>query len=533
MIRDQLISALRTGLEVLGVSPVPDTIEIERPARREHGDWSSNVALSTAKRAGRNPRELAAELVTKLEEARLPHVEKIEIAGPGFVNFHLADTHLYELVREVVAQRRDFASSDVGSGTHINVEFVSANPTGPLHAGHARGAVVGDNIANLLEKTGHEVTREFYVNDRGVQMQYFADSLRARKAGQEPPEDGYHGQYIIDWATHLPDDVDALEWGYAHAKADQSEVLGRLGVEFERWSSERRIVDSGKVTDALDRLDASGHTFTEEGAKWLRTTEFGDDKDRVLVKSDGSYTYLTPDIGYHDDKFDRADQLINIWGADHHGYINRMKAAMSFLGHDPDDLEIIVTQLVKLVRNGEEVQLSKRTGDIIELRDIIDEIGPDATRFTYSLQSVDSRQTFDLALAASQGMDNPVYYVQMAHARLCGVQRNAAEAGIELQPVASVDLTQLTHERELELLRQLSELPDIVQIAAADRAPHRITTWLRDFAGSVHGFYHDCYVVGDGISPELTQARLALCDAAKVGLQVGLDLIGVTAPESM
>lgn len=534
MIRDQLVVALREALAGLGVDPIPERIELEQPARREHGDWSSNVALVSAKVAGRNPRELATEIADRINTSPPAHVLKVDVAGPGFVNFHLADSWLHDILGEVVGLGAErFARHTFGEGTRVNVEFVSANPTGPLHAGHARGACYGDAIARLLEQCGYTVMREFYINDRGTQMTNYAASLAARRAGDEPPDDGYHGEYIVRWAAEMPADADPLEWGYARARADQADTLGRIGVEFDVWFSERSMIDSGAIDETITDLAAHGASYTADGATWLRSTDHGDDKDRVLIKTDGSYTYLLPDIAYHRDKFSRSDRLIDVWGADHHGYVPRMKSAVAALGHDADELEVAITQLVSLQRNGEEVRLSKRAGDIIELADIIDEIGPDATRFTYLLQSVDSTQNFDLAVAASAAMENPVFYVQMAHARLCSIQQRVAEAGIATAALADVELTLLEHERELEILRSLFTLPDTVALACRERAPHKITTWLRDHASAVHGFYHDCYVMGDGVSPELTQARLWLVEAARIGLATGLDLVGVHAPESM
>ncbi len=534
MIRDDLATAVSEALVALAVSPLPDRVNLERPGRREHGDWSSNVAMVTAKRAGRNPRELATELVDHLT-AHLPaHVTKVDLAGPGFVNFHLAPTWLHDVLTEVIQDGPErYAAPDIGQGETVNVEFVSANPTGPVHAGHARGAAHGDAVARLLSRTGHAVTREFYINDRGVQMQKFGASLSARKAGEEPPEGGYQGEYVTEWAQDLPDDVDPVVWGEDRALEDQREALGAFGVHFDVWYRELSLVASGAIEITLAELLERGVAFVEDGATWLRSTDYGDDKDRVLVKSDGEYTYLLPDIAYHRDKFSRASRLINVWGADHHGYVVRMKAAMASLGHDADALEVEIVQMVDLLKDGEPMKLSKRAGTVVELRDIVAEVGTDAARLTYLLQSIDSRQTVDLAEVASQGMDNPVYYVQMAHARIHGITRRAAEAGFTRGPLADVDLSLLTHERELDILRSLSELPDVVRLATVDRAPHKVTTWVRELAGAFHGFYHDCYVVGDGISPELTQARLWLVESARIGLSIGLDLLGVSAPESM
>jgi len=534
VVTDSLTDALRAALIASGLD-APAEIHLERPARREHGDWSSNIALVTAKAAGRNPRELAAELVAALEADPVPHVVKVEIAGPGFVNFHLDDGWLYDTLTQVVTEGADgYARPDLGHGRKVMVEFVSANPTGPLHAGHARGAVYGDSVARLLERTGHDVSREFYVNDRGVQMQHFADSLVARKAGQEPSEEGYQGAYITEWAHEMPEAADPLEWGLARARQDQVDTLAGLGVTFDVWFSERSMVATGAIEQALADLRERGAAYDQDGATWLRSSDYGDDKDRVLVKSDGEYTYLLPDIAYHGDKFARGfELLINVWGADHHGYVSRLKAAVQALGHDPDELEIVITQLVNLLKDGEPVRLSKRTGQLVTIDEIVEEVGSDSARITFLLQSMDSPQTVDLAEVASQAMENPVFYVQYAHARIASIGRKIAELGIERAPLVDVDLSLLTHERELELLRSLSELPEVVAGATAGRAPHQVTTWVRDLAGRFHGFYHDCYVVADSVDPALTQARLWLVEAVQVGLAIGLDLLGASAPDEM
>ena len=331
----------------------------------------------------------------------------------------------------------------------------------------------------------------------------------------------------------MPDGVDPTAWGEERALADARDVLGQFNVHFDHWSSERALVDSGAIEETLADLRDHGVVYEADGATWLRSSDYGDDKDRVLIKSDGEFTYLLPDIAYHRDKFSRADRLINVWGADHHGYVARVKAAMQALGHEPADLDVEITQLVDLLQDGEPLRLSKRAGTVIELRELLDLAGPDATRLTYLLQSIDSRQTVDVAVVVSQGMDNPVFYVQMAHARIHGIARRAAEAGVTRQPLADVDLGLLVHDRELEVLRVLGDLPETIELACVDRAPHRITTWVRELAGAFHGFYHDCYVIGDGVAPELTQARLWLVESARVGLSIGLDLLGVSAPESL
>ncbi len=534
MIRDQLLAAIRAVATDLGLDPVPAEIGLERPAQRDHGDWSTNLALVTSKARGVPPRQWAAELADALTAARLPHVMAVEVAGPGFVNFRLSDSWLHDVVGEVAESTgEDFGRSDVGSGTRVIVEFISANPTGPLHAGHGRGACYGDAVARLFEHTGHQVEREFYINDRGVQMFTYAESLAACRDGRAVPEGGYQGEYIRDWAAEIPADADPLEWGYERALRDQRETLARLDIVFDTWFSERTMVAAGAIETTLADLRARGVVYDSDGAVWLRSSDHGDDKDRVLIKSDGEFTYLLPDIAYHRDKFSRADLLLNVWGADHHGYVPRMKAAMQSLGHDPSQLDVAITQLVRLERDGEEVRLSKRSGDLITLDELIDEIGVDAVRFLYLIQSVDSGQTLDLAVAASQAMENPVFYVQMAHARLCSIERKAAEAGVLRLPVAKVDLTVLDSDSELDVARVLFTFPEIVRVAATDRAPHRVTAWARELAGTVHRFYHDCWVLGDGISPAQTQARLTLVAAGRVGLAAGLGLVGVSAPESM
>ena len=537
MINETIKSSLQNALEQLGIEPIPSNINMERPSNRDHGDWSSNLALVISKKVGRQAREIADEISEFLNTDLPEGVEEVTTAGPGFINFKVSRSCLFEVLLEVLERGSEsYGKLPIGDGRKVNIEFVSANPTGPLHAGHARGACYGDAIANLLSFVGFDVYREFYMNDRGTQMQIFGESLLARLRGDEVPEGGYGGEYILDWAAVMPEGLDlheVTEWGCAYAQKDQKETLAKLGIHFDTWFSEKSMIDNGGIEQALNDLAENGSAYEKDGATWLASTSFGDDKDRVLVKSDGELTYLTPDIAYHRNKYERSDWLINVWGADHHGYIARMKAAMSALGNNSENLSIQITQLVKLVRNGQEVKLSKRQGDIIELRNIIDEIGSDATRFMYLLQSVDSKQTFDLEIAASRAMENPVYYVQMAHARLCSIELKALEEGFARVDLSVKQLEILSHEREIEILRYLEILPEVIQLAARELAPHKIVTWTRDFANAVHGFYHDCYVIGEGISKELTNARLNLVVASRAGLKVGLTLLGVTAPEKM
>ncbi len=534
MIRDDLLAAVHQALKDLGVAEVPDAVVIERPARQEHGDWSTNAALVCAKQLGKNPREVGQALAGHLEANRPEHVVALEVAGPGFVNFRLANTWLHDVLNEVVAQgEKAYASPDLGGGLRVNLEFVSANPTGPLHAGHGRWATYGDSLCRIFARCGFRPHAETYVNDRGVQISNFVNSLLARKNGVEVSDDGYKGEYIRDWAREMPDDVDPTEWAIRHALDDQKAALAAMHVEFDTWSSERESIDAGYMMSALERLRETGAVYEEEGATWLRTSDFGDDKDRVLIKSDGAMTYMLPDIGYHESKYDRGDLIIDILGADHHGYVPRMRAALQALGHPAESYEAIIGQNVKLLRNGEEVKLSKRSGDMVLLEELVDDLGPDVTRFAYLMQSIDTSQTIDIDLLKKQSSDNPVFYVQYAHARIHSIGREAAKRGIVRAPLGEADLSLLVHERELQLLRDLFALPEVIEAACVERAPQKITTWVRELASAFQGFYHDCPVLRDDVPAELQQARLWLTEASRIGIAIGLDLLGVDAPEQM
>ena len=535
MIRTLLIDALRSALAGAGVEPLPATIEIGRPARPEHGDWSSNVALVCAKSAGRNPRALAQELAERITADPPAHLRQVEVAGPGFVNFHLDDGWLHDVLRQVVADGVEgYARADFGAGTAVNVEFVSANPTGPLHVGGGRWAAYGDTLCNILARCGFAPHREYYLNDRGRQMAAFGESLVARRQGAEPPEDGYHGDYVREWADEMPDDADPLEWGYARARRDVAESLARLGVSFDTWSSERALVSSGAMDDVLATLEGRDAAYRADGAIWLRSADGGDDKDRVLVRSNGDPTYLLPDIAYHADKLARGfDLMIDVWGADHHGYVARLTAGVCALGHRRDQLEVVLGQLVTVMRGGEEAKISKRAGNLVLLDDLVDLVGADATRMTFLLQSLGSRQTIDLDVVAAQSMENPVFYVQYAHARICSLAATAAERGIARPPLDGVALEVLADPRELEVLRTLHALGDVLSEAARERAPHKLTTWARQLAGAFHGFYHDCPVLRSDVDPPLAAARLWLTEATRIGLVIALDLLGVSAPDRM
>lgn len=534
MIKDRLFDAVVDALASLGVDPVPAGVVVERPARREHGDWSTNAALVSAKTAGQNPRQLGQQLADYLDDNRPPHVEGLEIAGPGFVNFRLAPTWLHDVLGQVVLQgEQDYGRINLGDGLKVNVEFVSANPTGPIHAGGGRWGAYGDSLARILARCGYEPHKEFYINDRGRQTMLFGASLTAAKNGQPTPEDGYQGSYIDEWAAEMPSDADPVSWGIERSLRDARDSLEEMNVRFDTWSSEKAMVDSGAEADVMDKLRASGHVYEADGATWLRTTDFGDDQDRVLIKSDGDYTYLTPDIAYHLDKYNRGDHIIDVLGADHHGYVPRMRAALEALDSGGESYEAIIGQNVKLVRGGNEVKMSKRAGNLVEIRDLIDEVGADVARFAYLLQSVDSPQTLDLDLLKTEASENPVYYVQYANARIHSIASQAVERSVTRRPIDQVDLSLLTHERELEVLRQLSAFAEILELACTERAPHRITTWVRELASAFHGFYRDCPILRSDIEPELQQARLWLAEGSRIGLAIGLDLLGVSAPESM
>ena len=536
MIRDDLAAAVLDALVALAVDPLPERVELERPGRREHGDWSTNVALATAKRAGRNPRELATELVAHLGATPPAHVTGVDLAGPGFVNFHLAPTWLHDVLTEVVEQGTDrYASPDLGHGEKVQLEFVSANPTGPIHVGNGWFASYGDALARLLTRTGHQVSREYYVNDTGGQIRKLGASLLAHHKGEPVPEDGYPGRYVAELAVDYDgsDDVtEAGRWAAERILLGIRSTMESIHIHYDEWFSQASIEESAAVAETVELLREKGLVTEEDGALWFESKDFGDPRERrVLRKSDGDYTYLAGDIAYHRNKFlvRGFDRVINVWGADHHGQVASLVAGVRALGVDRDRIEVRLGQMVSLASG----RMGKRLGNAVDLDDIVTDIGPDATRLLSLLTSIDQAVTIDLDKVRSQSKDSPVFYVQYAHTRIASINRVAAERGVVRRPLAEVDLGLLTHERELDVLRTLSELPDVVRIAVEDRAPHKVATWVRELADRFHGFYHDCYVMGDGVSPELTQARLWLVESARVGFSIGLDLLGVSAPEEM
>ena len=525
--------------------PIPESIPLERPKNREHGDYASSIALQTSKSAGMNPREVAALLKEELEN--LAFVSRVDIAGPGFINITLNRASQAELARTILSQASKYGHSSLLNGTTINLEFISANPTGPLHLGHTRWAAVGDALGRVLSAAGATVTREFYINDRGNQMNLFGSSVEASALGAPIPDDGYQGEYIHDLAktvlatnpdiTNLSDDERHQEFreaAYALQLQQQKSVLDGFRTHFDVWFSERSLHETGAVAHGLEKLREQGHVFENEGATWLRTTDFSDDKDRVLIKADGELTYFASDTAYYISKRERGfDICIYMLGADHHGYVNRLKAIAACAGDQPEyNIEILIGQLVKIMENGEEVKLSKRAGTIITLEELVEKVGVDAARYTLIRYPVDTPMVMDLDILRKNTNENPVYYVQYAHARIAGVLRNVEEVGISL---SNFDPTSLTHDKENELLGALAEFPRVVTSAAELREPHRIARYLEELATAFHAFYNDCRVIplGEEKATRLHSSRAVLCAATKQVLSNGLDLLGVSAPERM
>jgi arginyl-tRNA synthetase len=528
--------AARDGL---GLSVDPDAVHLERPARREYGDWSTNVAMVAAKKAGTNPRALATLLVEVLSAEPPAHVTGVEIAGPGFVNFRLDDGWLHDALADVLSEGEDqYARPDVGHGERVQVEFISANPTGPVHVGNGWWGSYGDALARVLARAGYRVSREYYVNDTGGQIRTLGESLLARHHGHQVPEGGYQGEYVTELAATYdgPDDVTIAGRWAADAILDHiMATLASVGIVFDEWYSQASIEESGAVDETIALLAEKGLVFEQDGATWFRATELGDSRDRVLRKSDGDATYLAGDLAYHRDKFlvRGFDRVIDVFGADHHGQVASLVAGVKALGVEPDRLEVKLGQMVSLVDGDEAVKMGKRAGNAISLDSLVADIGPDATRILSLMSSLDQATTFDLAAVREQSAENPVFYVQMASARIGGVGRKAAERGVSRAPLAEVDLSLLTHERELELIRCLEELPEVVADAAVDRAPTKVTAWVRRLAACFHGFYHDCPILAADVDPGLAQARLWLVEATRIGLAIGLGLLGVSAPEAM
>jgi arginyl-tRNA synthetase len=528
--------AARDGID-LAVDPA--SVHLERPARREMGDWSTNIAMVNAKKVGTNPRALATSLVEVLAADPAAHVTSVEVAGPGFINFRLDDGWLYDALAEVLVEGEDsYARPDVGHGERVQVEFISANPTGPIHVGNGWWGSYGDALARILARAGHQVSREYYVNDTGGQIRTLGESILARHKGEEVPEGGYQGEYVTELAAKYdgPDEVTvAGRWAAERILDLIKSSLASVGIIFDEWYSQASIEESGAVDETIALLADKGLVFEQDGATWFRATELGDVRDRVLRKSNGDATYLAGDLAYHRDKFlvRGFDRVIDVFGADHHGQVASLMAGVEALGVEPGRLEVKLGQMVSLVDGDEAVKMGKRAGNAISLDSLVADIGPDATRILSLMSSLDQATTFDLASVREQSVENPVFYVQMASARIGGVGRKAAERGVVRCPLAEVDLALLTHERELELIRCLEELPEVVADAAIDRAPIKVTAWVRRLASCFHGFYHDCPILAEDVDPALAQARLWLVEATRIGLAIGLGLLGVSAPEAM
>ncbi len=548
IVKQAIIEAV-TAAGIVDAAQIPEII-LEVPKEKTHGDFATNIAMQLTRIAKQNPRQIAEQIIVNLQKDKA-NIAEAEIAGPGFINFKMNKVYLYPVIENVLKLGDRYGATNVGQGLKVQVEFVSANPTGSLHLGHARGAAVGDVLCNVLDLAGYDVSREYYINDAGNQVVNLAKSIEARylqALGQEAemPEDGYFGEDIKGFAADLaaeegdrllslPEDERRAYFRTYGLKKELDKIkrdLGRFGVHFDNWFSETSIYEDNLIPPVLQELRDNGHIYEEEGATWLNTTPLGDDKNRVLIKNDGSFTYLTPDIAYHRNKFGRGfERLINIWGADHHGYIPRMKAAMTALGFESDRLVVLIAQMVSLFQNGEKVKMSKRTGKAVTMEDLMDEVGVDPIRYFFAMRSMDSHLDFDMDLAVSQSNENPVFYVQYAHARICSIFRQAEEQNIQVLPLAQVDLTQLTSEAEFDLLRKMGELPEEIAIAADQYAPHRLIRYVYELASQFHSYYRGHYVITDDAA--LTQARLALLGALRITLANTLRVVGVSAPERM
>jgi arginyl-tRNA synthetase len=536
-------NAIAAGVVKDGVLP---EVQLTVPPKKEFGDFASNFAMQSARALRCNPRVLAQYIVENLD---CSYVKKAEIAGPGFINFYLNPDWVYDMLARIVEAGENYGNLPKASDEKIQLEYVSANPTGPLHVGHGRGAAVGSALANLLKAAGYDVEQEYYINDAGNQMNNLARSVNARYLellGKEIefPEDGYHGHDIIDTAQRIINkygdrflqmaEAERLEEfktiAYQEKLAALKEDLERFNVRFDVWFSEKTLHEANKIKEACDRLLEKGYMYEQDGALWLHSTAFGDDKDRVVIRDNGVPTYFAADIAYHANKFGRGfDRVINLWGADHHGYIARMKAAMQCMGYQPEQLEILILQMVRLLRDGQEVKMSKRTGQSVTLNELIDEVGTDAARFFFVMRSIDSQLDFDLDLAKKKSNDNPVFYVQYAHARICSIMRQVAEAGIKVQGKGDYKL--LTEPVEVDLIKKLGEYPEMLATAAKERAVQQVAHYVYDLAGLFHSAYNQCRILG--VSEELQQARLAMVMAVGHVVRHALSILGVSAPEKM
>ena len=521
---------------------------LEVPPQKEFGDFATNFAMQSARSLKCNPRMIAQAVIDNLDCA---YIAKTEIAGPGFINFYLKQDWMYDMLAQIIAQGGQYGNLQNACKEKIQIEYVSANPTGPLHVGHGRGAAVGSALANLMKAAGYDVTREYYINDAGNQINNLAASVNARYLqlqGQEVefPENGYHGHDIIETAERIiriygdkflhMDEGERLEQFRTIALKEKlaalKEDLAAFNCEFDVWFSEQTLHDANAIKSACDLLTERGYLYEKDGALWLKATEHGDDKDRVVIRDNGVPTYFAADIAYHRNKFERGfDRVINLWGADHHGYIARMKAAVGALGYSPEQLEVLILQMVSLYRNGELVKMSKRTGQSVTLNELIEEVGTDAARFFFTMRSIDSQLDFDMTLATEKTNENPVYYIQYAHARICSIMRQLAEAGIAECAESELKLASLTEPEELALIKKLGEYPEMLQRAARDRAVHNVAHYVHELAGLFHSFYNQCRILG--VDSDVQQARIALVKAVGHVIRHALGILGVSAPERM
>lgn len=538
-IRESIYDGLCAAIDSLGLDVDPSLFVIERPARIEHGEFSTNLAMVAAKSLGQNPRSLAEKICEYLLENPVQFQEKVEIAGPGFINFYLSAAYLHnELVKVLEAGEGGYSSSSMGLGQKVVLEFCSANPTGPLHVGNGWWASYGDALARVLRKCGFHVSTEYYVNDTGGQIRRLGESLLARRAGNDVHEEGYQGEYVSELAAQYDGPEDVMEAGKWAAERNLEIIknsLVKLGIQFDVWFSQASIEESGAVQEIVDLLDSKGLILKDDGKKLFLSTRFGDTRDRYLVKDDGDFTYLAGDIAYHYNKFviRGFERAIDIFGADHHGQVASLKAAMEAIGVGSEKLEILLGQMVSLLSGNDRIKFSKRKGNAVSLEELVDELGSPATRLLSLSSSIDRASSVDLEQVKAQSMENPVYYIQYAHARMASIERVRDDKGIVMPDLSKVNFALLSHHRELALLREIMVFPEVVEEAAQDRAPYKITNWLKEFSGLFHSFYHDCYVISDSVDIELTYARLYLVAGCKVAIRVALSLLGVEPLERM
>ncbi len=546
--KKDLVKIIEDSMKRLGVE-TPPAIEIEVPPNETFGDLATPVAMSLAKILKKPPRKIADELINSIADKAI--FEKIEIAGPGFINFTFSKEYLYSGMKKLLRDRSDFLRENIGKGRRVQIEFVSANPTGPLHLGHGRGAATGEALANLLQAAGFHVEREYYINDAGKQVKLLGISVFARYQqllGIEYlfPEEGYKGAYVEDVAEKIISEIGKeyaqrtfdevaeffVDYSYKKILSDIERDLADFGIAFDTWQSERELFESGEVQKTLEDLRAKGYIYEKDGATWFKATSFGDDKDRLIIKQDGEYTYFTSDIAYHRKKIEKNyDELIDIWGADHHGYIPRIQAVIEALGYPKEKLKVLLVQIVSLLRGGKPVQMSKRAGEFVTLREVMEEVGADTTKFIFLTRRPDSHLDFDLETAKTQSSENPVFYVQYANARINSIFAHAKEKEIGAEALHAADLTLLSQQEELRIIKKILTYPMIFEGAVDAHEPHRITFYLQELSGMFHPYYNRHRVVTDDM--ETTKARLALCDAVRTVLKEGLAILGISIPEKM